>query len=122
MTAGAYEPDRARQLRILLWVVVAMGTFLALVAAVLLLVGGVDVLQVLLVLVLPALVLLVLASWSMNLLEADRGGTRAAIVGTAVAAILEGLLLSRVGPGLLVGVVGILLLLVAVLPGREVEP
>ncbi|MCW2843613.1 MAG: hypothetical protein JWN22_1529 [Nocardioides sp.] len=120
MTARTYAPDRARQLRLLLWVVVAMATFLTLVAAVLLLVGGVDVAQVLFVLVVPALVLLGLGSWSMSLLADDRAGARAAIVGTAVVAILEGLLLSRVGPGLLVGVVGILLLLVAVLPGREV--
>ena len=121
MTPEAYEPDRAKQLRILLWVVLAAAATMAAIAAFLLLDPGrvVDSRQVLLVLMLPAGLLAVLGGATLWLLAAERPAARLTSPVTAVVAVGVGLLLSRSGPGLLVGVVGIMLLLISVLPGRE---
>lgn len=116
-----YEPARARQLRILLWVVVAAGALMALLAVGFLL-GGSDPVLVLLVVVLPALAMLALAARCLKLLASSDPRTRSWVVGTAAVVLLVGLLLSRTGPGALVAVVGILLLLIAVLPGRDTHP
>lgn len=118
---SGYAPDRARQLRLLLWVVVGAAVLLVLTAAVLL-AGGGDVVRVLLVLVLPGLLLLGLAAGSQALLARGSRAARPLTAATGVVAILTGLLLSRTGPGLLVAVVGVPLLLVAVLPGRDGDP
>ena len=113
-----YEPARARQLRILLWVVVAAGALMALLAVGFLL-GGSDPVLVLLVVVLPALVMLALAARCLKLLATSDTRARSWVVVTASVVVLVGLLLSRTGPGVLVAVVGILMLLIAVLPGRD---
>ena len=113
-----YAPDRARQLRLLLRVVVVTAVLLVL-AAVVLLAGGGDVERVLLVLALPGLLLLGLGTGAHALLARGATAARPLIAATGVVAILTGLLLSRTGVGLLVAVVGVPLLLVAVLPGRD---
>ena len=113
-----YEPARARQLGMVLWLVVAAG--LALVGyGVLGLVSGAAVGRVILVALVPALALLVLASWSRGVLRDGDPAARRATTITADATIVVGLLYSQVGPGILVAVVGILLLLLARLPGRD---
>jgi hypothetical protein len=113
-----YEPARARQLGIVLWLVVAAG--LVLVAyGVLGLVTGAAVGRVILVALLPALVLLTLASWSRGVLRDGDAGARRAITICGIATLLVGVLYSQVGPGILIAVVGILLLLLALLPGRD---
>ena len=118
VTRAPYEPARARQLGIVLWVVVVAG--LALVAyGVLGLVSGAAVGRVILVALLPALVLLVLASWSRGVLRESDPAARRAVTTTGVATVLVGVLYSQVGPGILIAVVGILLLLLALLPGRD---
>ncbi len=116
-----YEPARARQLRILLWVVVGVAALMAL-AAVAFLLGGSDPGLVLLVVVLPAVVMLGLGAWTLRLLDRSDPRARWWVVGTASVVVLVGLLLSRTGPGMVVAVVGILLLLIAVLPGRDSGP
>ena len=116
-----YGPDRARQLRLLLWVAVGIAVLLVLAAAVLL-AGGGDVVRVLLVLAVPGLLLLGLAAGSQALLARGSLAARPLTAATGVVAILTGLLLSRTGPGLLVAVVGVPLLLVAVLPDRDEDP
>lgn len=120
--AGApYGPERARQLRLLLWVAVGVAVLLVLAAAVLL-AGGAEAAPVLLVLALPGLLLLALAAASQALLARGATAAKPLIAATGVVAILTGLLLSRTEPGLLVAVVGVPLLLVAVLPGRDEHP
>ncbi|MFC4786458.1 hypothetical protein ACT8ZV_18425 [Nocardioides sp. MAHUQ-72] len=116
-----YEPARARQLRILLWVVVVVAALMA-VFALAFLAAGSDPLLVLLVVALPAAVMLGLSARTLKLL--GRADPRAGswVVGTAWVVVLVGLLLSRTGPGLFVTIVGILLLLIAVLPGRDARP
>lgn len=121
MNLQAYEPDRARQLRILLCVVLAAAATMGAVAAFLLFVPGrvVDTRQILLVLVLPAAVLAGLGGATLWLLAAEQPAARLTSPVTAVLAVGVGLVLSRSGPGFLVAVVGIMLLLISVLPGRE---
>lgn len=119
--ASPYGPDRARQLRLLLWVVVGAAVLLVLAAAVLL-AGGGEAAPVLLVLGLPGLLLLSLAAGSQVLLARGRTAARPLTATTGVVAILTGLLLSRTGAGLLVAVVGVPLLLIAVLPARDEDP
>ena len=113
-----YEPARAHQLGLVLWVVVAAG--LALLAyGVLGLVNGSAVGLVILVALLPALVLLTLASWSRGLLRQADPSARVAVTVTGAVTALVGLLYSRTGPGILIAVVGVLLVLLALLPGRD---
>ena len=118
---GGYAPQRVRQLRLLLWVAIGAALVLAGVAAVLL-AGGGDAPRVLLVLVLPAALLLVLAGAAQVLLARGHRAARALTAASGVVAVMTGLLLSRTGAGLLVAVVGVPLLLVAVLPGRDEPP
>ena len=113
-----YEPARARQLRILLWVVIAAAAVLAVVAAGYLLAGAAPGL-VLLVLVVPAVLMLVLGRTSLQLLGRGEPGAKSWIVATAVTTMLVALLLSRTGPGGLLGLLGVLLMLVALLPARD---
>lgn len=120
-TGGPYTAERASQLRSLLWVAVGVAVLLVLAAAVLL-AGGGEAARVLLVLALPGLLLLALAAASQILLGRGSGAAKPVTAATGVVAILTGLLLSRTGPGLLVAVVGVPLLLVAVLPGRDEGP
>lgn len=72
-----------------------------------------------LVLLLPAAVLGVLGGATLWLLATERSAARLTSPATAIFAMGVGLMLSRSGPGLLIGVVGIMLLLISVLPGRE---
>ncbi|GAB3787417.1 hypothetical protein [Nocardioides ungokensis] len=113
-----YEPARARQLRILLWVVIAAAAVLAVVAAGYLLAGAAPGL-VLLVLVVPAVLMLVLGRTSLQLLGRGEPGAKSWIVATAVTTMLVALLLSRTGPGGFLGLLGVLLMLVALLPARD---
>ena len=119
MNRTPYEPARARQLRRLLKVVVGLGAVMIGYAAGLLILRDVDATVVLVVLVLPALLMLGLGGRSLAVLGSGAGAERVWVSATAAATILVGMLLSRTGPGLLVGVAGILLLLLAVLPARD---
>ena len=121
MTRPTYEPARVRQLRILLWVVVGVGALLAVLALGFLL-GGSDPVLVLLVVVAPAVLMLGLGAKSLQLLGRGEPRARSWVVATGGVVVLVGLLLSRTGPALLLAVVGILLLLVAALPGRDAGP
>lgn len=117
MTDTLYPPDRARQLRILLWTAVAAAAVMTIVAAVLLL-GGAPAVRVIVVLLVPALMILALGALTLRLLGNQDPRARIAAISTGVVAVLVGLLLSRTGSGLLVAVIGILVLLFAALPGR----
>ncbi len=119
-SGGSYDPQRARQLRLLLWVALGAALLLGLVAAVLL-AGGADAGRVLVVLAAPAVLLAVLAAGSQVLLTRGHPAARVLSAATGVVAILIGLVLSRTGAGLLAVVLGVPLLLIAVLPGRD-EP
>ena len=118
-----YEPDRSRQLRILLYVVAAAAATMLALAGYLLLAPGrvVDTSQVLLVLALPGALLVLGASSSLWLLAVQSAAARLTTPATGLTTVAVGLLLSRTGPGLLVGLVGIMLLLISVLPGREAD-
>ena len=118
---GGYGPSRARQLRLLLWVAIGAALVLA-GAAVVLLAGGGDAPRVLLVLALPAVLLLGLGAAAQLLLSRGHRAARPLTAASGVVAILIGLLLSRTGVGLLAAVIGVPLLLVAVLPGRDEPP
>ena len=121
MTRPTYEPARVRQLRILLWVVLVVGAVLAVLALGYLL-GGSDPVLVLLVVVAPAVLMLGLGSKTLQLLGRGQPSARSWVIGTGCVVVLTGLLLSRTGPGLLLAVVGILLLLGGVLPARDADP
>ncbi|GAA2143786.1 hypothetical protein GCM10009844_16590 [Nocardioides koreensis] len=116
-----YEPARARQLRILLRVVVGVAGLMT-VFAVFFLLGGSDPGLVLMVVLLPAVLMLALAARTLKLLERSDPRARSWVVGTAWVVVLIGLLLSRTAPGIVVAAIGILLLLIAVLPGRDPGP
>ena len=122
MNRTPYEPARARQLRRLLKVVVGLGAVMVGYAAGLLILRDANAAVVLVVLVLPALLMLGLGGRSLSVLGSGAGAERVWVPATAAATILVGVLLSRTGPGLLVGVAGILLLLLAVLPARDSGP
>ncbi len=111
-----YAPDRVRQLRLLLWVVVGAAGLLALAAVLVVPVGSAALV------LRPAALLLALAVGSLALLARGTPAARPVIAATAVVAILVGLLLSRTGVGLLFALVGVPLLLIAVLPGRDEPP
>ena len=119
MNRTPYEPARARQLRRLLKVVVGLGAVMVGYAAGLLILRDADAVVVLVVLVVPALLMLGLGGRALSVLGSGAGAERVWVTATAAATILVGVLLSRTGPGLLVGVAGILLLLFAVLPARD---
>ena len=112
-----YEPARSRQLTIVLWVVVGLGLLLAGFGAWLLF-SGAPAGLVILLLLLPAVLMLLLAGWCRGLLQRGEATARVAVPVTAVATTLVGLLWSRSVPGILIAVVGVLLLLLALLPGR----
>ncbi|WP_372727724.1 hypothetical protein [Nocardioides sp.] len=121
MIREPYEPDRARQLRILVMVVAAIAVALAGFGAFLVTDPGrvVDEGQVSVVLLLPGVLLGTLSAWSLVALARVSVVARVSVPATAAVAVLVGLMLSRTGPGMLIGLVGILLLLMSVLPGRD---
>lgn len=119
MTRKPYDPARARQLRILLRIVVVLAALMVAYAVLLLAVSTAGPGLVLLVLVLPAVVLLVLGRLSLGVLGRERPSARWWCAGTGLAMVAAGLLLSQVPPGFLLLLVGVLLTLVALLPGRE---
>jgi hypothetical protein len=120
-TRPPYGPDRARQLRLLLWVLVVAAVLLVLAAA-LLTSSGSSRGGALLVLALPGVLLLGLAAAALAGLARSLPAARPLTAASAVLAILTGLLLSRTGAGLLFAVIGVPLLLIAVLPGRDEPP
>ena len=122
MNRTPYEPARARQLRRMLKVVVGAGAVMIGYAAGLLILRDADAAVVLVILVVPALLMLGLGGRALAVLGSGAGAERVWVSATAAATILVGVLLSRTGPGLLVGVAGILLLLLSVLPARDSEP
>ena len=77
---------------------------------------------VLLVVVAPAVLVLGLGAKSLQLLGRGQPQARSWVVGTGAVVVVTGVLFSRTGPGLLLTVVGILLLLVALLPARDAHP
>lgn len=116
-----YEPERAQQLRILLRVVVGI-VVLLLGWAGLILVGHGSTATAVRVLVLPGVLLGVLAVGALRAVAAQSGSARAWVSAAGVVSLLVALLLSRTGVGLLVAVVGVPLLLIGVLPGRDERP
>lgn len=121
MNRTPYEPTRANQLRKLLKVIVGLGAVMIGYAAGLLILRDTSAGLVLLVLVLPAVLMLVLGGRALSVLGSGAGAERVWVSATAAATILVGVLLSRTGPGFLVGLAGVLLLLLAVLPSRDRE-
>ena len=119
MKHGPYEPARARQLRILIWVVVGLAAMLIAWAVFLLVAGGVDPLVVLLLLVVPGLLMLAVGMRSQTLLGRGAPNARRWITTTGVITLLVGFQLSTTLPGMLVLVIGILTTLYALLPGRD---
>lgn len=114
-----YEPARARQLRILIWVVVGLAAMLIAWAVFLLIAGGVDPLLLLLLLVVPGLLMLGVGMRSQTLLAKGAPNARRWITTTGIITLLVGLQLSTTLPGMLVLVIGILTTLYALLPGRD---
>ena len=86
------------------------------------LVAGANPGAVLFLLLVPALLMTGLSAWSISLLSEDRARARVVVPASGVVAILVGILYSRVGPGILIAVAGLLLLFFALLPARESEP
>ncbi len=120
MTRAAYEPDRARQLRILLRVVVGI-VVVMLGWAGLTLAGHGSTATALRVLVLPGVLLGILAVGALRALASDRRSARVWVPAAGVVALVVALLLSQTVAGFLVAVVGVPLLLIGVLPGREAD-
>ncbi len=118
MSRGAYEPDRARQLTMLLRVVLGLVAIMLGWAGVILLGHG-SVGTALTVLVLPGVLLGVLAAASLRALAAGRPSARRLVPATGAVTVVIAVLLSQTAGGLLVAVVGVPLLLIAVLPGRD---
>lgn len=114
----SYAPDRVRQLRILLWMAIG-GALLLVVAAALLPLGGADPLGSLVAFALPGLLLLGLAAAAQTQLGPGTAAARPLTAATGVLAVLVALWLSATGVGLLFALVGVPLLLIAVLPGRD---
>ena len=121
MTTEPYQQVRVRPLRLLCWLVVSIGVVMVLLGGVYL-VAGANPGAVLFLLLLPALLMTGLSAWSISLLTENRPRARIVVPTAAAATILVGIMYSRVGPGLLIAVVGILQLLYALLPAREPEP
>jgi hypothetical protein len=121
MTDFPYEPARVRQLRLLLWVVVAGAAVLG-ATAVAFLAAGNNPVAVLLVLALPAVLMAGLAVRSMQLLARQAPSARRWLVGTAAFSLLVALWFANTLPGLLLGIFGLLLMFITVLPGRDTDP
>jgi hypothetical protein len=121
VTSEPYQQVRVRPLRMLCWVVVSIGVVMVLLAVVYL-VAGADPGAVLFLLLIPALLMTGLSAWSISLLSENRPRARIVVPAAGVVTILVGVMYSRVGPGILIAVAGILLLLFALLPARESEP
>lgn len=119
--ATPYQPERATQLKVLLRVVLGI-VGLMLGWGVLILVGHGSTSTALRVLVLPAVLMGVLAVGGLRAVAAGDPNARPWVAATGVVAVLVALLLSRTGVGLLVAVVGVPLLLIGVLPGRDDKP
>jgi hypothetical protein len=116
-----YQQVRVRPLRMICWVVVSIGVVMVLLGVVYL-VAGANPGAVLFLLLIPALLMTGLSAWSITLLSEDRARARIVVPAAGVVTILVGVMYSRVGPGILIAVAGILLLLFALLPARESEP
>jgi len=116
-----YHQGRVRPLRTLCWVVVSIGVVMVLLGGVYL-VAGANPGAVLFLLLIPALMMTGLAAWSIALLSENRPRARIVVPTGAAATILVGIMYSRVGPGVLIGVVGVLQLLFALLPARDPDP
>jgi hypothetical protein len=116
-----YQQVRVRPLRMLCWVVVSIGVVMVLLGVVYL-VAGANPGAVLFLLLVPALLMTGLSAWSISLLSEDQARARIVVPAAGVVTILVGVMYSRVGPGILIAVAGILLLLFALLPARESEP
>ena len=117
----SYGPERAGQLKILLRVVLGM-VVLILGWGVLILVGHGSTSTAVRVLVLPGVLLGALAVGGLRAVAAGDPRARPWVVATGIVAVLVALLLSRTGVGLLVAVVGVPLLLIGALPGRDEQP
>jgi hypothetical protein len=116
---GPYEPARARQLRILVWVVVGLAAMLIAWAVFLLIAGGVEPLVLLLLLIVPGLLMLAVGMRAQTLLGRGAPNARRWITSTGIITLLVGFQLSTTLPGMLVLVIGILTTLYALLPGRD---
>ncbi|GAB3763599.1 hypothetical protein FB382_001160 [Nocardioides ginsengisegetis] len=116
-----YDRGRARQLRMMLYAVLASATVMVILAVALLIHTGDDASTgvVLLVVLVPALVLLGLSVRTLALLALADRRVKMWVTASGTAAILDGLLLTRVGVGWVLIVVGVLLVLVGALPGRD---
>ena len=121
MTREPYPGVRVRPLQLLSWVVVSIGVVMVLLAVVYLLAGA-DPGAVLLLLLFPALLMTGLAAWSISLLTRNRRRARLTVPATGAVTVLVGIMYSRIGPGVLITVAGLLLLFFALLPARESEP
>lgn len=118
MSRGVYEEDRARQLTMLLRVVLGIVAII-LGWAGLILLGHGSVGTAVRVLVLPGLLLGLFAAGSLRALAVGSPTARKLVPATGVITVLIAVLLSQTTAGLLVAVVGVPLLLIAVLPGRD---
>ena len=121
MIREPYHQGRVRPLRTLCWVVVSIGVVMVLVG-VAYLVAGANPGAVLFLLLVPALLMTGLSAWSISLLSEDRARAKVVVPASGVVTILVGIMYSRVGPGILIAVAGLLLLFFALLPARESEP
>jgi uncharacterized membrane protein HdeD (DUF308 family) len=121
VTREPYQQVRVRPLQLLSWVVVSIGVVMVLLAVVYLLAGA-DPGAVLLLLLLPALLMTGLAAWSISLLTRNHRRARLTVPATGAVTVLVGIMYSRIGPGVLITVAGLLLLFFALLPARESEP
>jgi hypothetical protein len=121
VTRGPYEPERARQLRILLLLVLGVAVFL-LGWAGMILAGHGSTANALRVLVVPGLLLALLAAGALRALAADGGTARVWVAAAGAVTVVVALLLSRTFAGLLIAVIGVPLLLIGVLPGRDEGP
>ena len=121
MTRDPYEPERARQLRVLLLLVLGVAVFLLGWAA-MILAGNGSTENALRVLIVPGLLLGLLAAGALRALAADRGTARVWVAAAGAVTLVVALLLSRTFAGLLIAVIGVPLLLIGVLPGRDEGP
>lgn len=121
MSGKPYQQARVRPLRMLSWLVVSFGVVMVLFGVVFL-AAGANPGAVLFLLLVPALLMTGLAAWSIPLLSGKQARARIVVPATGVVTILVGILYSRVGPGILIAVAGLLLLFFALLPARESEP
>ena len=121
MTREPYPQARLRPLRRLSWVVVSIGIVMVM-FGIFFLVFSDQKAAVLAELLIPAILMTGLGSWSLSLLSENDARSRVAVPATASVTILVGVLLSGIGVGVLIGVVGVLLLMYALLPLRDPEP